>query len=71
MKKKNLTLFFADELRKRTLDEHQSAAMQKFLFPQDISGDEFSNKYAQWEKAHPEHVKTMTEAELDEIAELM
>ncbi len=82
----NLNLFFADELRKRTLTDEQSIALQEMLFP---GWDDNPNKarmesvkdmtaaYTKWKieqeknpKA-PEKVKPMTDAEIEDLANSM
>ena len=79
---KNLNLFFADELRKRTLTEEQSVALQDALFPahddtpQSLSKAalDMAKAYEQWriEEAKkpqpPENVKPITDAEADALA---
>lgn len=82
---KDLNLFFADELRKRTLTEEQSLTLQELLFP---GWDDDPNKarmesikdmttaYTKWEvekskKPNIKKEKPMTDEEIDALASIM
>lgn len=83
---KNLNLFFADVLRKRTLTEEQSMTLQEMLFPgwdddpnkaRMESVKDMTTAYAKWEmeqerKPKPEEpLPPMSDKEIDELASII
>ena len=85
MKDKRMTLFFADTLRERDLTDEDELALQLLLFP-SFSEDknkavlestaDMMSAFTRWEakqgkeqKPQPK-VEPMTEAEIDEIAQM-
>ena len=82
---KNLILFFADELRKRSLTEEQSAVLQEVLFPAwdntpkslTEAAMDMARAYERWsieQEKMPkptEKVKPMSNEEIEALASMM
>lgn len=82
---KDLNLFFADELRKRTLTDEQSITLQEVLFPgwdddpnkaRMESAKDMTAAYTLWaaeqaKKPQEEKVKPMSDEEIENLASIM
>ena len=66
---KKVVNFLADEIKKRDWSDEQIKGLKMALFPKS---SEFDPAYKNWLQRHPEmkDVKLMSEAELDELANM-
>jgi hypothetical protein len=66
---KKVVNFLADEIKKRDWSDEQIKGLKMALFPKS---SEFEPAYKNWLQRHPEQkdVKPMSEAELDELANM-